>query len=351
MTCREDTNTSLFFSLMGSRNEPLDDPLDASEIRPAIGNLLEKILSMVEMKEITSMKRLDDVADDLITNPLGHGENVSNENKNEVNDGNDHTYDKPVGDDDDDDYFFLDIENEQEIPLADVNCHPAFMTAATTDNNQLTSSFEKSAYSNETDMCARPEKVAIRNCHSMSELKSSLPKKTALKNNEGIHSLTGNNTEQVHKMGLRRSISQSILKSSSLYSSSSEGNLQRQRTASFSTLEIREYAITLGDNPGGVQGPPISLDWEYDGEQTQVIPLETYEDTRPPRRKRSEMYMAENLRRWRLLRENGCSLNDIDKATKAAETVRKQRKKSISTKPAISILKKKIGRIIGYSSE
>ena len=52
-------------------------------------------------------------------------------------------------------------------------------------------------------------------------------------------------------------VTRSILKTSK--SRSSRKNLK----ASFSTLEIREYDITLGDNPGGSQGPPLTLDWKY----------------------------------------------------------------------------------------
>jgi len=299
------------------------DPLDSSGRGSSIINLLQKSASMVAMNEMKSASRFENMADgDLMIHSLGQET------------------------DDDDDYFFLDVENEQEIPLSDANYPPY--------DKQLTSSLEEAASSNEKDTNIRPKQSSIRKCQSMSSMKSSLAKETALNNNDQLHytherslSLTGEKMEQELKVGLRRSVSQSILKSSPGFSSIPENQLER--TTSFSTLKIREYPITLGDNPGGLRGPPISLDWGYDEEQTQVIPLETYEDTRPPRRKRAEMYIPDSLRRWRLLQERRCSLQEMDKAAKAAEVVRKQRKKSITTKPSTSSLKKKIGRLIGSS--
>lgn len=138
------------------------DPLDDSGVRPSIDRLLKKRLSMYEMNKITSIKQCNSVAEDLITD--------------EVNDRHDHALDKPASDDDDD-FSFLDIETEQEIPLADINYRSrpcSFLTAATTDNNQLTSSSKEAAYSNDDEINARPVKRSIRKCKSMSELKSSL---------------------------------------------------------------------------------------------------------------------------------------------------------------------------------
>jgi len=133
--------------------------------------------------------------------------------------------------------------------------------------------------------------------------------------------------------------SPSILKSSI----SRNSTFQKSR-ASFSTLEIREYPTTLGDNPGGVQGPPISLDWNYSERKTQIIALEDYEKARLPRRKVSELRMNANMRTWMLLRERGFTLREINKASKMAESARLQRKKSTQSGP-ISNLKKKLKRI------
>lgn len=109
-----------------------------------------------------------------------------------------------------------------------------------------------------------------------------------------------------------------------------------QQSTSFSTVEIRQYPITLSNNPGGGQGPPICLDWRHDEEKTQVIGLDDYEEERPPRRDEIEMYMPEYLRRWRLL-ERGVSMKEMRKATKDANCVRQQRKASIRPQKKLSL--------------
>merc|ERR550539_1145814 len=76
-----------------------------------------------------------------------------------------------------------------------------------------------------------------------------------------------------------------------------------KRVTSFSNIEIREYDITLGDNPGGADGPPISLDWNYNEIFTQVMDVDIYEEHRPPRRTRLEMYMCSSVRSYRLMKE------------------------------------------------
>mmetsp|Transcript_22364 Transcript_22364/g.27409 ORF Transcript_22364/g.27409 Transcript_22364/m.27409 type:complete len:171 (-) Transcript_22364:266-778(-) len=128
------------------------------------------------------------------------------------------------------------------------------------------------------------------------------------------------------------------------------GTNKMKRNTSFSHIEIREYNITLGDNPGGVSGPPISLDWDYDEMKTQRFNLEQFEEMRPPRRSRGEMYMGGSVRTFRLIRESGLSKEDIKKAEKSAEEVRKQRQ--ITNKNVIrnEKFKKRIWKVFNRSS-
>ena len=112
-------------------------------------------------------------------------------------------------------------------------------------------------------------------------------------------------------------------------SATSYNNNKMTRITSFSTIEIREYDVTLGDNPGGRTGPPLSLGWTYNKDLTQVVDLEQYEETRPPRRSRVEMHMGSRLRSYILMKEQGFSLRDIQKAADNAAHVRKNRQKTM----------------------
>lgn len=131
--------------------------------------------------------------------------------------------------------------------------------------------------------------------------------------------------------GMRKSIlkkSSSIGKFSKDIDPSTERETMR-RTASFSTLEIRSYDITIGDNPGGSHGAPLSLGWDYNPDNTVKVDLETYEKTRPQRRARSEMYMPSSIRMFLLMKTKGYSLREIEAAAKEAEKFRKKRQKTI----------------------
>jgi hypothetical protein len=64
---------------------------------------------------------------------------------------------------------------------------------------------------------------------------------------------------------------------------------QHHHSVAFSSVVIREYDQTIGDNPSVSYGPPISLDWEYT--QLQTVTLEHYEAHRPPRRSMRQMCM------------------------------------------------------------
>lgn len=282
------------------------EELDASLVRPSMGLRLKNCTSMLEFSEIESIKKCGDSimqSYDCDRNSYLGGD----------------CHESKDGPDDDDDFCFIDIQSETQVPLNDVQS--SSLSSYETMQSNLT-----------------------HKCHSMLNFKSStIHEDQPFK----IKKQTTNNIGD--EGGLKRIDSQSILKSSPSYVNLPQD--QMQRTTSFGTLEIREYPITLGDNPGGGKGPPVSLDWKHNEKRTKVIALEVYEDLRGPRRDRREMHMADNLRRWRLLRENGCTIEELNKASSAAENVRRQRKKSLKSEPPLSKMKKKIGKMIGSSNK
>ena len=63
----------------------------------------------------------------------------------------------------------------------------------------------------------------------------------------------------------------------------------------FNSIQIRNYNITLGDNPSCRQGPPVTLDWSYD--EMEPISIDSYEEEREnPPRKLYQMYMQSRQR-------------------------------------------------------
>lgn len=67
------------------------------------------------------------------------------------------------------------------------------------------------------------------------------------------------------------SVDSSILYESdaSLCSTAAAGRPRVKRTVSFSKIEVREYALTVGDHPLCQDGLPLSLDWEHT-ESTEI---------------------------------------------------------------------------------
>jgi hypothetical protein len=101
-----------------------------------------------------------------------------------------------------------------------------------------------------------------------------------------------------------------------------------QLSISFSYIDIREYPICIGDNPGGSRGTPLSIEWKHVSEVQ--IGLEEYEDARPERRNHSALAMGETYR-YDLLRRSGYSQKDIRIQTKPVNMERAQRKHTLAT--------------------
>lgn len=124
----------------------------------------------------------------------------------------------------------------------------------------------------------------------------------------------------------------SLLKRSSSYGAVNDldekTNPNMKRNVSFTSLEVREYEITLGDHPAVSNGPPIGLSWSYN--EAERVDLDLFEATRGPRRSRHQMVMGSNLRRKILRDSAGFSNSEIKNATMEALKIKKSRVKSVS---------------------
>lgn len=99
-------------------------------------------------------------------------------------------------------------------------------------------------------------------------------------------------------------------------------SLRVKRNVSFSNISMRNYPLTLGDNPSVSYGPPTTLDWEF--EETGELSLDDYEHNRAPRRRPREMVLN-YYQRKAILERNGCSEEEIKKARHQAERSKRQR--------------------------
>ena len=149
---------------------------------------------------------------------------------------------------------------------------------------------------------------------------------------------------------LRSSLSKSAGSIGSDGSPSINSNSMK-RNVSFSSLEIRQYNVTLGDAPCS---NAISLDWKYDPTATEQHDIDQYEQYRTdeaPRRVRSELVMPPAHRNYLLMREAGFSRHEINAAMKEAMRVAKQREKTarhVKFQPYEEMLektKRKLGKI------
>jgi len=102
-----------------------------------------------------------------------------------------------------------------------------------------------------------------------------------------------------------------------------------KRNVSFSHLQIREYAITLGDNPSVSSGPPVTLDWSYDP-QEKTAPVEAFEAVRGPRRPYAEMAMPRSVRTQLLTDEWKVTRSEMDNAIRDANRIKQDRRRTVN---------------------
>jgi hypothetical protein len=94
----------------------------------------------------------------------------------------------------------------------------------------------------------------------------------------------------------------------------------------FDRVEIRTYAVILGDNPGGRNGAPLSLSWEYD--VLGHLPVERFEEERvDERRNLGDLWLDSEMRQY-ILRRVGYTDDQISQAEKDAQLIRHRRRSS-----------------------
>ena len=111
--------------------------------------------------------------------------------------------------------------------------------------------------------------------------------------------------------------------------SSSRGFRSSSNSVSFTSVTIRSYEQTIGDNPAVSYGTPISLDWNY--EEHDSIELDSYEIKRSlNRRTRRQMVIDHYRRKNLILYEFGCTKEEMNRARKDADKIKFHRSVTLS---------------------
>lgn len=100
------------------------------------------------------------------------------------------------------------------------------------------------------------------------------------------------------------------------------------RNVSFSSLEIREFGMTLGDHPSAVSGPPVAMDWNGKASQ-RTVNVDEYELLRSPRRKRRQLKLSYHDRRAILENEKKFTTEEVNRAWAEALRIRQQRQETL----------------------
>jgi hypothetical protein len=103
-------------------------------------------------------------------------------------------------------------------------------------------------------------------------------------------------------------------------SSSSKGSDASVKSVRFSTVEIREYPITIGDNLSVASGVPHTIEWDHLQEETRKMNVNQYERKRPTQRRRQgESLILDPQTREQRLRSVGYTTQDFLDAIRARE--------------------------------
>lgn len=96
----------------------------------------------------------------------------------------------------------------------------------------------------------------------------------------------------------------------------------------FSNIEIREYARTVGINPSVSAGPPVTITWDYDP-NVKVLSVEDYEKHAPNRRSMAELALPRSVREDILKKQWGIPQSQIAGAVRNTIKTKNQRRTTV----------------------
>mmetsp|Transcript_27814 Transcript_27814/g.39088 ORF Transcript_27814/g.39088 Transcript_27814/m.39088 type:complete len:229 (+) Transcript_27814:32-718(+) len=104
--------------------------------------------------------------------------------------------------------------------------------------------------------------------------------------------------------------------------------MKTTKNVSFDQIQVREYEITLGDNPAVRQGVPISIGWNYVKQRTKSV--DDYETHRPSESRRSykDLQIKPQERRCTLVNEWSISKEHVKQAMQEVKVIQRQRRET-----------------------
>jgi|EP00521_Asterionellopsis_glacialis_P009696 hypothetical protein len=105
---------------------------------------------------------------------------------------------------------------------------------------------------------------------------------------------------------------------------SQNGKTKPKQSVSFDRITVREYSMTLGDNPSCSYGPPVQLDWDYDENDSRDV--DEFEDARSKERCGNLRFLCINYwDRCKIIQAAGHGERDIKNAERKVNRTRRQR--------------------------
>ena len=133
-----------------------------------------------------------------------------------------------------------------------------------------------------------------------------------------------------------------------------------KKSVSFASIYIREHCRDICLNPSVSSGPAVGLGWDFCDHPTGYD-VSLFEETRPPRRSRSEFQLPRPVREQILLQDTGVSRQELVAAVRSINVAKRQRQHSVASQDADGAhmafewvsgkMKKMVGRKVSYAKE
>ena len=224
---------------------------------------------------------------------------------------------------------------EQRPQLARVYRYPtmrrstsAFGTSTSSSNlNQRRSIFSTSSLNTHSSAASAGRSMLDRPRINQSSTMQSLNNMSHLFVASAAAKPPRRNSETALKSCLSSSSISSMKESQSsiIESNPSNEEFKITRNVSFSHLQVREYEVTLGDNPSVSSGAPVSLGWNYDPNE-KITKLPDVVEIQP----RRNFKLGDRERQYILRSNPGVSEADLTRVLRMINDIKFQRKQSLN---------------------